>query len=68
MIFEKIRTRGNGKSVRAVAEALPNGKLQLTVENGGKLGQTITLDPFELDVALKAIGGLSAKGWKGLNG
>lgn len=67
MIFEKVRTRPNGKSVKAVSEALPNGKLQLTVESGGKT-QVLTLDPLELDCALKSIGGLSAKGWKGLNG
>jgi len=67
MMFEKERTRPNGKNVRATAYGLPDGKLQLSVSSKGAV-QTITLDPFELDVALKAIGGLSAKGWKGLNG
>ena len=67
MIFEKVRTRSNGKSVRAVAEGLNNGHLKLTVTSHG-IDKVIVFDPFELDVGLKAIGGFSLKGWKGLNG
>lgn len=67
MIFEKERTRNNGKTVRATAEGLNNGHLKLTVTSNG-IDKVIVLDPFELDVGLKAIGGLSLKGWKGLNG
>jgi len=69
VIFEKVRTRPNGKSVKCVAEALPNGKLSLVLMAAGvREDRTLEVDPFELDVMLKAIGGLSAKGWKGLNG